>query len=217
MTAHTERVLTVGTTGDYPPVTWWNPDTGSFEGTAIDLISAFARDRGHRIEFVKATWPTLMQGLEDGLYRVAAGGISETKIRARLSLMSDPVASTGKVALVRSADEAKFQTLDQIDREGVKVVENAGGTNESFARSHIRHATLTVVPDNLLPFDYLRDGRADVMFTDATEAVYVQHRNGALCAVHPDAPYTRIEKVFLFRKGEEALRDEFDAWLSNMR
>ena len=214
MTAKAEPVLTVGTTGDYRPVTWWNPDTGAFEGTAIDLIAAFASDRGYRIEFVKTTWPTLMEGLESGAYRVAAGGISETKVRASLSLISDPVAVTGKVALVRSADKAKFQTLDQIDREGVKVVENLGGTNENFARSHIRHATLTVVPDNLLPFDYLRDGRADVMFTDSTEAVYVQHRTGSLCAVHPEAPYTHVEKVFLFRKGEEALRDEFDAWLS---
>ena len=217
MTAKPKPVLTVGTTGDYRPVTWWNPDTESFEGRAIDLIAAFARDRGYRIEFVKTTWSTLMKGLEDGVYRVAASGISETKLRARASLMSDPVASSGKVALVRSADEAKFQTLDQIDREGVKVVENAGGTNESFARSHIRHATLTVVPDNLLPFDYLREGRADVMFTDSAEAVYVQHQNGGLCAVRPDAPYTHVEKVFLFRKGEEALRDEFDAWLSTRR
>ncbi len=206
--------LKVGTAGDYKPVTWFDEETGTYHGTAIDLIKAFAKDRGYKIEFVKTTWPTLMEGLESGLYQVAAGGISKTEARARAALLSLPVAKTGKVALVRCADKARFQSLDQIDREGVRVVENRGGTNESFAHAHIDHATLTIVPNNLLPFDYLREGKADVMFTDSTEAVYIQHQNGGLCAAHPDRPYTHIDKVFLFRKDEDALRDEFDAWLA---
>lgn len=214
MTAQAETTLKVGTTGDYKPVTWYDEASGTYQGTAIDLIEAFAKDRSYQIEFIKTTWPTLMEGLKDGLYQVAAGGISKTDARAKAALLSSPVAKTGKVALVRCADKERFRSLDQIDQEGVRIVENRGGTNESFAFAHIDHATLTIVPNNLLPFDYLRNGKADVMFTDSTEAVYIQHQNGGLCAVHPDKPYTHIDKVFLFRKDEDALRDEFDAWLA---
>ncbi len=125
---------------------------------------------------------------------------------------STAIRTTGKVALVRCGGQDRYDSLDRIDRPGTTVVENRGGTNEKFALSRIRHATPIIVPDNELPFAYLLDGEAEVMFTDAIEAVYQQTLASGLCALRPGDPHTHIEKVFLFRKDERALRDEFDAW-----
>lgn len=83
--------------------------------------------------------------------------------------------------------------------------------NSSPAR--VQRAQLIVLPDNETPFDYLADGRADVMFTDSEEALYRQRITPGLCAVRPDHPYTHVEKVFLFRKDQGVLRDDFDRWL----
>jgi uncharacterized protein YjbI with pentapeptide repeats len=47
----------------------------------------------------------------------------------------------------------------------------------------------------------------------SVEALYRQEIMPDLCAVRPDRPYTRVEKVFLFRQDRRALRDRFDRWL----
>lgn len=206
--------MRVGTTGDYPPVTYRDPKTGRFSGQDISLIEAFAEDEGYRVELVMTTWPTLMQDLLAGRFEVAVGGISRTEERAAQALLSRPLAITGKVALVRCGDQERYGSLAAIDTPETRVVEDRGGTNEQFARAHLKHAALIVVPDNQEPFDYLREGRADVMLTDSIEAVWRQQTTAGLCAVRPDEPYTRVEKVFMFRKGQGALRDRFDRWFA---
>ena len=208
-----DQTLTVGTTGDYPPVTVRDPESGAYRGRAIELIEAFAAAEGMAVTFVPTTWATMMEDLASGRFRIAAGGISKTAKRAEEALLSDPVATTGKVALVRAADAATYTSLDAINRPGVRVVENRGGTNEPFALTRIDRAVVIIVPDNAMAFAYLEKGEADVMFTDAEEAVWRQSRGEGLAAVNPDKPYTHSEKVFLFGKGEAALRDRFNAWL----
>jgi cyclohexadienyl dehydratase len=209
-----EPILRVGTTGDYPPVTCHDPRTGRFSGQDIALIEAFARDQGFRLEMVLTTWPTLVQDLMAGKFQVAVGGISDTDRRESEALVSEPIGRTGKVALVRCGEEARYGSIEAIDTPETTVVEDRGGTNEQFALAHIRQAVLVLVPDNQMPFAYLLERKADVMFTDSVEAVWRQQTTPGLCAVRPDVPYTRVDKVFLFRKGEGELRDRFDRWFA---
>lgn len=204
--------ILVGTTGDYQPVSWLDPATGEFKGDDIDLIKAFARETGRELRFVQTSWPTLMSDLTTGKFMLAVGGISYTEDRARLAHASDPVRTDGKVALVRCGEQLAYNTLQQIDRAGVRVVENPGGTNEKFARSVLKEAELRVLDDNHAPFLALQEGRADVMFTDGIEALYMEQQDTGLCAVRPEKPYTVIRKVFLFRHDQEALRDAFNNW-----
>ncbi len=208
------KKLLVGTTGDYKPVTWFEPSTGQYRGEDIDLIKAFAAANGYDITFVRTTWPGMMKDLHAGKFQVAVGGISRTAERAELALLSNAIALTGKVALVRCDETGKFTSLDAIDQAGTRVVENRGGTNQQFALSKIDKATIIIVPNNAKPFDYLENGKADAMFTDSIEAIYRQKQGEGLCAVSPDKPYTRVEKVFMFRTDEAGLRDAFNRWLA---
>jgi cyclohexadienyl dehydratase len=207
------KTIRVCTTGDYPPVTSYDAGTGTFSGEDIALIEEFARNQGLGLEFVLTTWPSLLADLCAEQFEIAVGGISRTEERQKLALVSRPLAITGKVALVRRGEEQRYGSLEAIDRPGTTVVEDRGGTNEQFARSHIKQARLVVLPDNHSPFDHLLDGTVDVMFTDSVEALYRQEIMPELCAVHPDRPYTRVEKVFLFRKDQGALRDRLDRWI----
>jgi cyclohexadienyl dehydratase len=44
----------------------------------------------------------------------------------------------GKTPIVRCPDEEKFQALSEIDRPGIKVIANPGGTSASAARACTR-------------------------------------------------------------------------------
>jgi cyclohexadienyl dehydratase len=117
--------------------------------------------------------------------------------RAKSAYFSTPVARTGKAAIARCTDKSKYQSLAEIDRPGVKVMANPGGTNERFDRAHLKHADIVIFPDNATVFDELVAGHADLMITDAIETRLQQKLHPELCAIHPDAPFDLGELAYL--------------------
>ncbi len=73
--AAADTTLSVGTAGDYKPVTRYDSESGEYVGEAIDVIRDFAEAGDYRIEFVRTSWPTLMEDLLAGKFQTAVGGI----------------------------------------------------------------------------------------------------------------------------------------------
>src|SRR5690606_34769121 len=124
-----------------------------------------------------------------------------------------PYLDSGKVPLVAQANAGRFESIDEINTPGVRVIENSGGTNERFAREHFPNADVRIWPDNTTIFDRLAAGDADVMITDAIEARYQSSRHPALVAVNPDRPFTDERKAYLLPKGSPLIA-EVNAWLA---
>ena len=51
--------IRVGTTGDYIPMSYLNPQTGEYEGIDAELSRIIADSLGVKLEYVPTTWPTL--------------------------------------------------------------------------------------------------------------------------------------------------------------
>lgn len=213
--AAADKTLLVGTTGDYGPMSLFNEETGEFEGTSIDLVEEFARDRGYEIEYVRTTWFGLIPGLVSGAFQMAVGGISRTPERATVSLPSVPLGYTGKVAMVRCGEEHLYSELAKIDQLGTRVVVYRGTTTEDFALYTIRNAELIIIPDTRLVNQYVAENRADVLLTETPAIPRIKAERSELCAVAPDRPFTNEEMLFLFNRGEGPLRDEFNEWFLN--
>ncbi|MDE2362481.1 MAG: transporter substrate-binding domain-containing protein [Hyphomicrobiales bacterium] len=206
-------VLRVGTTGDYKPFTYRNPDTGKFEGFDIDQAEALAAAMGVKAEFVPTAWPNLAADFAADKFDIAMGGVSITLDRARKGYFSLPYLHEGKTPIARCADKTRYETLAEIDRPGVRVIVNPGGTNERFARAHIKTAPIQVFPDNRTIFDEIAAGHADVMMTDVSETKYQSKLHpGVLCSVHPDKPFDFAEKAYWMQR-DEALKNFVDVWL----
>jgi len=187
--------LRVGTTGDYPPFSQYDPTTNTYTGSDIDLAQALGKQLHRPVVFVLTTWPTLSQDMQSGRFNVALSGISITQARKRIAPFSKPYLKDGKVPLVRCADRQRFRTLSQIDQPGVRVIENPGGTNEAFARKRLRRATLMIHNDNHTVFEAVRQHQADVMFTDSAEAHWQAQQHLDLCVVDPTHRLTHDAKA----------------------
>ena len=206
-------ILRIGTTGDYRPFTWLDKETSTYSGMDVELAQSLARALGVRVEFVATSWPKLAADFQDGKFDVAMGGVSVTLERAKWGVFSSPYLRDGKTPITRCSDAGVYATLPQIDRPGVRVVVNPGGTNERFVRARLHWADLSVFPDNARIFDEIAQGRADVMITDASETRYqAKLRPGVLCAIHPDAPFDFAEKAYWLRR-DFALKAFVDQWL----
>ncbi|MDT0543068.1 transporter substrate-binding domain-containing protein [Streptomyces lonegramiae] len=206
-------VLRVCTTGDYRPFTHRDPKTGDYTGIDIDMARDLAKSLDAKPAFVSTTWAKLVDDLAAGRCDIGMGGVSVTLPRARKAYFSEPYLTDGKAPVVRCEDEQKYQTLEDIDQPGVRVIVNPGGTNEQFARAHIKRATLTVHPDNTTIFDEIIAGRVDVMMTDASETRYQAKIHPELCAVHPDKPFSFSEKAYAVPRGDAEFKEYVDQWV----
>lgn len=203
-------VLRLATTGDYAPFSGEHADR--LAGCDIDLVRELADRWGVRVKFIRTTWPGLLQDLHRRRFDLAASGISITRERAEQALFSVPYHTDGKTPIARREDASRFATLAQIDHPGVRVIVNPGGTNERFAREHLRQATLLVHPDNRTIFAEIVARRADVMITDGIEVLLQLQRHPELAGTRAE-PFTRADKAFLF-PSDSTLVTPVNEWLA---
>ncbi|CAI2525829.1 Cyclohexadienyl dehydratase precursor [Serratia fonticola] len=207
-----QKTLTVCTTGDYKPYTFLKED-GSYEGIDIAMAESLANSLGAKVKWVKTTWKTLTPDFVAGKCDIAMGGISVTLERQKQVFFAERLETDGKIPLVRCTDVKKYRTIEQINKPAVRLIEPAGGTNEAFVRAHLPKANLTLSHDNMGIFQQLVDRKADVMITDASEALYQQKRYPKLCAVNPDKPMQYGEKAYMLPRDDMSWKLYVDQWL----
>jgi len=207
-TAAAGEALRVGTSGDYPPFS--AEATGApdgLRGLDVELLRAFAKERGHSLTFVRFRWPDLSRAFRAGEFDLAAGGITVRPERAVLGDFTRPVTSTGAVALVR--DPARFPHRESL--AAARIAVNAGGHLERVARSLFPAARIVAVADNGAPPRLLAAGEVDAALTDAAEAPHWRRQVPEAAVL---GPFTRDAKAFWVGGGREALARELDRWLA---
>ena len=182
------KVIRVGTPGDYRPFAI-KTDTG-FSGHDIDLIETMAKELGVKVEYVQTSWPNLMKDLQSNQFDVAVGGITRNVNRMRVVDMLPGYAPFGKVALVRTADKAKFTTAESLNQPSVRVIKNPGGTNETYVLANLKAAQVSTHDKNAEIPALIAEGKGDVMITETYEALHYAKADPRLHAAFIDAPLT---------------------------
>lgn len=216
VTSHLDSVIKQGqlrvcTTGDYKPYSYRASD-GKYEGIDISLVQLLANSLGAKVVWVPGTWKSLMPDMQAGKCDIAVGGISVTLERQKKALFSTTLDVDGKIPLARCEDQARYQTVEQINQPSVRLIEPAGGTNEAFAHAYLPKAQL-ILHDNVTLFDALLNKQADVMITEASEALYQQKLKPGLCAINPTRYLQYGEKAYLLPRDDIAWKQYVDQWL----
>lgn len=204
-------VLKVGTPADYLPFSYG--DGGILEGVDIDAAKAFGLFLGVDVVFVPTTWKTLMEDLLEERFHLGVGGIAISKERRKKALFSATYFRTGKAPIAARDRAHMFGSLSDIDRPGVRVIVNPGGTNEAFARKRLRNASIMVHSDNLTVFDMIIRGEADLMITDAIETLVWEKRCPELKAINPHRPFTCARFAWMLGPEEKDFKTILDRWM----
>ena len=208
--------IRIGTTGDYKPFSFLNPDTNEFEGHDIDAAQKLGEALGVKVVFVKTTWPNLMGDLLADKYDIGMSGITRTFDRQKKAHFSQGYILFGKSPLIRSSDKDRFQSLSDIDKSGVKVGVNPGGTNERFVRAHIKNAEIVLNKNNLEIPGMVADGRVDVMITDSIEAIRYARFDDRLFAAMLDKTFTKNKFGYMIQRGDPTFANFIDFWMEEM-
>ncbi len=204
--------LRVGMPGDYRPFGLRDAATGKMEGMDVDMAENLAASLGVKLEIVPTKWADLLGDIAADKFDIGMGGISINLTRQKAAFFSSPVLRTGKAAIALCSAKGKFGSLAGIDKPGVKVITNPGGTNEKFDRANLKSAQIVMFPTNVGIFDEIIAGHADVMITDNVETKLQQKLHPELCAINPDAPFDFGELGYLLPR-DATWKAYVDQWL----
>ena len=210
-------VLKVGTAGDYQPMSYLDPETGTYVGFDAELAEDLAAALGVKTEYIETSWPTLMEDTLAGKFDLAICGITITDARKEQALMSEGYLDNGKTVLCRAEDAEQYTSLEAINRPEVRVMENPGGLNEKFARENLPDATLIIHDVNQEIPGLVASGEADVMITETMEAGYYVGQDERLAAPLIFEPFTHGELGVLMPQGSEDLLEYVNVFLEDER
>ena len=210
--------LLVGTTGDYRPLSFCEPD-GTYWGFGIEMAKEIAGGLGVDVEFVKTSWPTLTADVlaEPQTFDLAIGGITITDDRCKTMLMSEGYLANGKTILCRASESDRYKSLADVNKAGVRVMVNPGGLNQKFANANLTNATIIVHEKNEEIPSLIAEGKADVMITEITEAPYYVQTDSRLAAPLLNEPFTHGQIGILMKQGQTDLLQIADNIIRKMK
>jgi len=211
-----KKEIRVGTSGDYPPFSFLNPQTNQYEGMDIALAHKLGEALDAKVTFVRFTWPGLTADLLADKFDIAMGGIGRNVARGKVLAYTNAYMTFGTCPLVRKGDEGKYPDFASIDRPGVKVILNQGGLNDRHFSALLKQAAILRHNKNEEIALKVKEGTADVWITDNVEALYYAKKFPELVAVNPKQTFTVGTKGYMIRLADQIFLNWLNLWLEQM-
>ncbi len=163
-------VLRVGTTGDFNPMSFKDPETREYTGHQIDAAKQLAADMGVEIKFVPTDWKTLVNGIVANKYDIVMTGTSMTVSRAKAAGYTIPWGRTGYLPLARKDQAKRFNSWQDLNQSDVTIGYNLGTSFADFVKSRLPKAKRREVESPARDWQELLAGRVDVTISSTLEA-----------------------------------------------
>ncbi len=205
--------LRVGTTGDWNPMTMKDPATNAYTGFDIDTVKELATDLGVEIEFVPTEWKTLVAGILADKYDMSTSA-STTPQRIRTVGFTKSYYQVGTVPLTQKKNAGKFNSFDDINKEGVTVAVTLGTSQEQQAKTLFPNATLRTIEAPARDFQEVLAGRADVSITSNLEASKLAQAHSSLMIVPVDKPAAPADLAFIVAQDDQVWLNYLNHWIT---
>lgn len=206
--------LRIGTEGAYKPFNFMSPQ-GKLEGFDIDIAEALCAEMKAECSFVAQDWDGIIPGLLAGRYDAVIASMSITPEREEVVLFTDPYYRSPAAFLTLAS--GGIGDVSPGGLAGIAVGAQVATTHARYLQEKYPDADLRlyrVLDDAVLD---LESGRVEVVMGDKL-ALYdwAEDRGRGLAFVGEDitdTDYFGPGIGIALRKGEEGLRDRFNAAL----
>ena len=217
-TANAETVR-IGTEGAYPPFNNLTPD-GQLVGFDIDIAKALCEEMKVECEFVTQDWDGLIPALEANKFDAIIASMSITDERKQKVDFTNKYYNTPPAFAVPKDSDIKGVTPE--DLAGKTIGAQSATTHANFAEEKYPDSDVKVYPTaDEYKLD-ITNGRLDAVFDDVVVlGDWVKSDAGACCkilgTVKPDAAIYGEGIGIALRKGDDALREKFNAAIVAIR
>jgi cyclohexadienyl dehydratase len=205
--------LRVGTTGDFKPMSFKHPATGSYEGYDIDAVERLAADMGVEIEWVPTDWKTLVAGVVADKYDITTSA-SVSVDRAKVAGFSDAYVTFATVPVTRASEVEDFAGWDDLDREGVLIAVTLGTVFEQQAREFFETAEIVTVEAPARGYQEVIAGRATATITSNVDAAQLTATYPDLAVVPVDEPRSQRPGAFLLPQSDQVWINFVNHWIA---
>jgi cyclohexadienyl dehydratase len=206
--------LRVGTTGDYDPMTIFDPKTNNWRGYEIDAAQKLAEDLGVKVEFVRTDWKSLIQGLASDKYDILMSGTSFSTARLKTVAFSQPYNTYFMIGLTLKENADKFKSWEDVNKKDVKLAVTLGTNFEQIAKEGLSNATLVRIEAPAREYQEILAGRSDIGLTSSTEAAGLIKTYPNLRIVLADAKFGKQVHGYMMRQGDFAWTNYVNNWLT---
>ena len=207
--------LRIGIEAGFLPFEMRTPQ-GEWVGFDIDMMQAYAKSLGVKVEFVSSKWEGIIPGLVAGKYDLIVSGMTIKPERAKAVLFSDPYFEAGLKILLAQKNAATIKNFADLDKKGKVIALKLGTTGDYYATEHFKNAELRRLDSEADAAQSVALGRADAFVYDKP---FVE----IFAASHPGKAVTLSDLVSKENLGaatklkNQALIDNFNAFLAGWR
>jgi len=208
----TTRELNVCTPASRKPFAYVAQD-GSVRGVDVEMMQMLAGALNARVKFLQTPLDDIPQRLRAGDCDIGAGGIDVRVDRQTQVSYSTAYMVNGITPVSACARSSRYQTIQDLNRPGVRIVVLGRSLPEVYARVLLSKAQLRSVDGSAAAQTALAKGATDVYLTDSVNAVTLQKEERGLCAINPDQPVIYGEMAYMLPRGDLLTKEFVDQWL----
>lgn len=203
--------LVLGLDATFKPM-GFTDEQDNIVGFDIDLAEEVCSRMG--VELVKqpVDWDTKEQDLNAGKIDCIWNGLSINDERQEIMNLSEPYMKNDMIFVVKT--DSEIATLADLDGKAVAV--QSGSTAQEILNDSGLNITATELATNVECLQQLDLDLVDAVFLDSVVANYEITTTGKAYTILPDG-LSPEEYAIGFRKGDQALRDEVQRILSEMK
>ncbi|MBR7038159.1 MAG: amino acid ABC transporter substrate-binding protein [Oscillospiraceae bacterium] len=203
----------LGLDASFPPM-GFTDENNEIIGFDIDVAQEVCDRLGVKLVKQPIVWDAKEQDLDSGRIDCIWNGLSVNPGRAEAMNLSDPYMTNEMVFVVPADSEIKGLS----DLPGKTVGVQLGSTAEEILEAADFYADIRATPleDNVEALRQMELGFSDTVFMDSVVANYLITSNGKDFVIL-DEGLEQEEYAIGFRKNDQALRDEVQKTLSEMK
>ncbi|MFT4638280.1 MAG: polar amino acid transport system substrate-binding protein [Verrucomicrobiales bacterium] len=207
------NILKIGMELTYPPFEMTDAEDDP-DGISVRMAEALGQSLGRPIEIVNVGWDGIIAALRTGKIDLIISSMTKTEEREKSIAFSDPYVTNSLCTLV--GKESTIATPEDLKRTGIRIAVKGETTGESYVSENLPKA-------EMIRLDQASDCVLQVMQGKADAFVYDQITIYSSWKAHPAetrailTPIRAESWAIGLRQGENALRDQVNAFLKEFR
>lgn len=207
--------LRIGTVADNPPLAY--QAEGRSVGMEIDFSRLLQAQLGQPVQLQVFTAAELLPALARGDIDLAMAGLTVTPERRQQVDFVEPYLHTGQMAVIRTADIARFGSPVALAQGGFRVGVIAGGAGAEYVRAELTNVSTVTCPTADECLQGLLAQRIDVFIDSAATSwrIATDKHYGALMSLY--RPLTDEALAWAVSKDKPQLRERLGSALQSMQ
>lgn len=208
------KVIRVGTSADYPPIT--TTADGQVVGIEADLAADLSKRTGKDFQFKVLPWSSLIMALQQGQIDVIMSGMSVTPERAEKVAFSAPYFQVGQMAIIRVADISRFSSPLKILQPNVRVGYVADTTGAAHMKKFAGMTTLRSFVSVEPALEALLKGEIDCLVHDSVTSWMVDKERRYSSLMSLRKPMTEEDLAWAVSKDQPQLLELLNSNIAAM-